>query len=172
MPSLNGLYIQIVQDITITTIKKCEEIFATCGVPKVFVSDNGRSFISHEFQNFFKQYGIIHKLSAPFHPATNGQAERFIQTFKNALKRMMMVKNTNIHSALQKLLLQYRSMPHATTGKSSAELLFGRKLHIKLDLIRPYDSKGIFARSVSSPVIVNFKEGERVSCRNYVGTRK
>lgn len=101
--------VQIVHDITATTIKKCEEIFATYGIPKVFVSDNGRTFTSQEFQKFLEQFGIIQKFTAPYHPATNGQAERFVQTFKNALKKMT-IEKMNIDAALQKLLLKYRTM--------------------------------------------------------------
>lgn len=65
---------------TDTTIQKCREIFASFGIPKIFVSDHGRQFDSAEFKNFLKANGILHKQGAPYHPATNGQAERYIQT--------------------------------------------------------------------------------------------
>ena len=35
---------------------------------------------------FLKQNGIKHIHSAPYHPATNEEAERFIQTIKNSMK--------------------------------------------------------------------------------------
>lgn len=57
------------------TIEKCREIFTTFGLPQVLVSDNGRTFISKEFQDFLKLNGISHKLTAPYNPATNGLAE-------------------------------------------------------------------------------------------------
>lgn len=65
--------------------EKCREIFTTFGLPQVLISDNGRTFISKEFQFFFKQNGIFHKCTAPYNPATNGLAERFIQTLKQGL---------------------------------------------------------------------------------------
>ncbi|KAK2578334.1 hypothetical protein KPH14_001330 [Odynerus spinipes] len=40
-----------------------------------------------EFAQFLKANGIRHKTTAPFHPATNGQAERFVQTVKLALRK-------------------------------------------------------------------------------------
>ena len=50
------------------------------------ISDNGRTFTSEEFQTFCRNNGIIHKTSAPWHPATQGLVERFVQTFKLAMK--------------------------------------------------------------------------------------
>lgn len=41
---------------------------------------------SLEFQDFLKRNGSQHKPGAPYHPAMNGQAERFVQTVKNKLK--------------------------------------------------------------------------------------
>jgi transposase InsO family protein len=52
------------------------------------VSDSGPQFTSGEFENFTKQNGIKHYKSAPFHPATNGLVERFVQTFKNSMRAM------------------------------------------------------------------------------------
>jgi transposase InsO family protein len=45
------------------------------------MSDNGSQFSLDEFATFMKRNGIKHFKSAPYHPATNGLAERFIQTF-------------------------------------------------------------------------------------------
>ena len=68
------------------TISKLRQIFAQHGIPEQIVSDNGPQFASEEFADFAKANGIRHIRSAPYHPATNGLAERFVQTFKNALK--------------------------------------------------------------------------------------
>ncbi|XP_029171893.1 uncharacterized protein K02A2.6-like [Nylanderia fulva] len=81
-----------------TTIKCCRQIFSTFGIPEVVVSDNGRYFVSSEFKNFLKCNGVIHKTTAPFHPATNGQAERFVQTFKQMLR-----KNSIVFRQVQKI---------------------------------------------------------------------
>lgn len=54
-----------------TTIEICRKIFATHGLPKFFVSDNGSNFVSYKFKRFLKENGITQKLIAPYHPATN-----------------------------------------------------------------------------------------------------
>ena len=62
------------------TVEKLHSIFATHGIPRILVTDNGLQFISSEFQAFMKNNGIKHIYSAPYHPATNGLAERSVQT--------------------------------------------------------------------------------------------
>lgn len=80
--------IHIVKNITTkTTIDLCRKIFATFGIPKYFVSDNAKTFTSTEFKSFLKINGITQKLTAPYNPSTNGQAERMVQTLKNSLRR-------------------------------------------------------------------------------------
>ena len=63
------------------TAQICRKLFATFGVPEVLVTDNGPSFVSAEFEQFLKN-SIRHKTSPPYHPATNGLAERAVQTVK------------------------------------------------------------------------------------------
>ena len=61
-------------------------MFSAYGLPEQIVSDNGPQFISTEFAEFMAKNGIKHIRSAPYHPATNGQVERFVQTYKRAMK--------------------------------------------------------------------------------------
>ncbi|XP_015267171.1 PREDICTED: uncharacterized protein K02A2.6-like [Gekko japonicus] len=57
-------------------IRAMWRIFSAQGIPDMLVTDNGMAFTSTEFQDFTRYYGIRHVQSAPFHPTTNGQAER------------------------------------------------------------------------------------------------
>ena len=59
-----------------TTIDKLRMLFATHGLPETVVSDNGSIFTSAEFATFMTYNGIKHLKSAPYHPASNGLAER------------------------------------------------------------------------------------------------
>lgn len=122
--------------VTKTVINEYRDIFTKYGIPRIFVTDNGRTFTSTEFKSFLKQNGVQFKYTVPYNPATNGQAERFVQTLKNAL-RCMNANTINIHEKLCKMLLHYRIAPHAITKKSPAELFLGRKLRTRLDLLFP-----------------------------------
>lgn len=71
-----------------TTIDALRLFFASFGVPEEIVSDNGPQFISQEFNHFSVNDGIKHTLIPPYHPATNGTAERAVQVIKHAVKKM------------------------------------------------------------------------------------
>ncbi|XP_021709560.1 uncharacterized protein K02A2.6-like, partial [Aedes aegypti] len=79
---------EIVQTNRITsavTISILRGLFARLGMPVTLVSDNGTQFTSAEFADFCASNGIEHLTTAPFHPQSNGQAERFVDTFKRAV---------------------------------------------------------------------------------------
>ena len=124
------------------TIKALRTIFATHGLPEIIVSDNGSAFTSELFQAFTKQNGIRHVRSAPYHPASNGLAERAVQTFKEAMKRST---TGDLETRLSRFLFQYRITPHTTTGIPPAELLLGRRPRSHLDLMRPQVSSRVQA---------------------------
>lgn len=119
------------------TVRKLNEVFSRFGVPHVIVSDNGTQFTSHQFQNFCKTKGINHLTCSPFHPQSNGQAERFVDTFKRAILK---IKGEEVdHDALQIFLACYRSTPNpaAPNRQSPAEALFGRPMRTVLSLLHP-----------------------------------
>ena len=71
------------------TIEHLSQIFAIHGLPKSIVSDNGSCFTSEAFSKFVKQNGIQHIRTAPYHPASNGLAERAVRIIKNCVKQMV-----------------------------------------------------------------------------------
>ena len=109
-----------------------EQEFAHFGYPYTLVTDNATTFMSQEFQAWCKQRGIVHLTGAPYHPATNGAAERLIQSFKQALRKSSLPPK----EALQEFLMQYRRIPFAS-GLSPSELLNGRRIRTKIDTLVP-----------------------------------
>ena len=116
------------------TIHKLRSMFATHGLPRVVVSDNGSVFTSSEFQEFMTKNGIHHIRTAPYHPASNGLAERAVQTLKEGLKKL---SSGCLETKLCHFLFQYRITPHTMTGQSPAQLLLGRQLRSHLDQLHP-----------------------------------
>lgn len=149
---------------TEATIKICRKIFATFGIPKMLVSDNGTQFTSQEFQHFLRMNGVVHRRSAPYHPATNGQAEKYVQILKDKLKALKSnVKNLDRDVA--QILMCYRRMIHTTTGESPSQRMFNRQIRSRLDLFRPNVDKK--PKSPSPELTRHFKVGDRVSVRDY-----
>lgn len=122
-------FVHIVKNITAkTTIHKCKKIFSEFGVSKVIVTDNSRSFRSADSVQFLKTNGITPKYTAPYHPATNGQAERFIQTMKNSLRKMLIDstnRNLKLQDALDDFLVRYTVTPYCVTP---SEKMFNRQI--------------------------------------------
>lgn len=105
-------------------IEELRTTFAKFGLPETIVTDNGTGFTSQEFKTFLHENGIKHTTSAPYHPASNGLAERAVQIVKKGLKK---VKTGSTSARSAKVLFTYRITPHSTTGISPAELLLSRR---------------------------------------------
>ena len=117
-----------------SVIEVMRTLFAQFGVPEMIVTDNGTGFVSSELEQFLKNNGVKHTTSAPYHPASNGLAERAVQIVKKGLKKLT---TGTMSFRLAKVLFNYRIAPQTTTGVSPAELLLGRRPRTRLDLLRP-----------------------------------
>ena len=158
---------------TTATIAVLRKLFAAYGLPLQVVTDNGPQFISDEFAGFMRGNGIRHIKSAPYHPATNGLAERFVQSLKQALK-------TNISSGrplshrLANFLLTYRSSPHATTGVSPCSLFLKRQVRTRFDLLKPNQRSHVMQKQAQQKTEYDrhakpreFSIGQSVMARNF-----
>ncbi|XP_052771110.1 uncharacterized protein K02A2.6-like [Mya arenaria] len=151
------------------TIDVLRAIFADYGVCDELVSDNGPQFVSEEFRHFLRMNGVKQTFSAPYHPRTNGLAEKFVQTLKQALKAAKHDQGT-IAIKVSKFLLQYRNAEHATTKESPAKLFLGRSLVTRLDKIKPNLQKRVESEQAKMVRSVNdrqFDIGQSVAVRDY-----
>ncbi|XP_054283443.1 uncharacterized protein K02A2.6-like [Macrosteles quadrilineatus] len=145
------------------TIKELKKLFSTFGLPSLLISDNGRSFTSLTFQEFLKSCGTQHKTTAPFHPSSNGQAERFVQTVKKMLKSILDEPGT-LDSKIHKALIQLRQVPNST-GNSAYYLMFNRQVRTYLSVMIP--SRIEDSKDKPKGITRIFKVGDRVQVRNY-----
>ncbi|XP_056118298.1 uncharacterized protein K02A2.6-like [Rhinichthys klamathensis goyatoka] len=153
------------------TIDALRQVFSIHGLPDVVVTDNGPTFTGELFQEFVKRNGIRHIRTAPFHPASNGLAERAVQTLKTGLKKM---SGENVETNLSRFLFQYRITPQTTTGLAPAEMLLGRKPKSHLDLLHPDVGEKVRIQQEKQKARHDkharercFGEGETVFVRNF-----
>ncbi|XP_045503760.1 uncharacterized protein K02A2.6-like [Colias croceus] len=161
-------WLEVIPTTSITataTINILKKIYTTFGLPVTQVSDNGRQFRSEEMLRFLKENGIQAKFTAPFHPSTNGQAERYVQTVKNKLKAMMNEEGS-VQDKLQRFLMMYRKTPNSSTGQSPGEMMFKRIYRTRIDLVK---RKQEVRDCNNEELKVNkeFKPGDRVQIRMY-----
>ena len=90
------------------TVNALRTMFNRVGVPQTLVSDNAPQFKSQEFKDFLDRLGVLHKPTPPYHPSSNGLAERFVQTVKQGMKAMA-AAGESLQIRLDKFLLAYRN---------------------------------------------------------------
>ena len=110
---------------TATIIKILEGYFNLFGWPERIRSDNGPQYRS-EFDDFCSKHSIIHENSSPHFPQSNGLAESCVKNMKFLMKKC----NEN-QKEFSSRLLEFRNTPNVS-GKSPAQMFFGRRLRGKL----------------------------------------
>ena len=120
-----------VKSTTSTVVMQCLHlVFARFELPDTLMSNNGPCFVGTEFEKFLMLNGFRHVTSAPYHPASNGQAEK---------KGVEMMQPASLPDKLAKFLFNYRTTRHTTSGVTPAEptLLMGRNLQTHFHKLYP-----------------------------------
>ena len=129
------------------------ELFSRWGLPEEIITDNGRQFVSSDFEQFLSQLGIRHCKTALYHPQANGAVERFNRVLKEGI-RAYKTEGTTFEDTLRSILANYRSTVHSTTGQTPAELMIGRRFRMPLDMLalKPPLKKVLFSEHVEERV--------------------
>ena len=107
------------------TIEALRSLIACYGLSQEPVSDNAPQFTSVEFQTFLWKNGVKQILVPPYHPASNGAAEKPVQSVKQMLLKNFLdaeKPNINLQHKLADWLFRYRNTPHMITNRSSSQI--------------------------------------------------
>ena len=110
---------------------KLDQMFCRHGIPETMTADNGPPYPSEDMKKYAEEHGFKMTLVTPENPQSNGFAEIFVKVLCKLLHTAS-AEGKDPRKELNKYLLQYRATPHPTTGKSPAEMLFGRRIRTKL----------------------------------------
>nr|GFB10910.1 putative nucleotidyltransferase, ribonuclease H [Tanacetum cinerariifolium] len=106
------------------TQKKNDEIWV---VVDPIVSDRDLRFTSHFWKGLQSARGTRLKFSTTFHPETDGQTKRTIQTLEDILRSCALEWTGNWDEYLCLVEFAYNNSWHASVKAAPYELLYGRK---------------------------------------------
>ena len=114
-------------------ITALRHVFKYVGLPAVLVSDNGTNFASDEFSKFATDNYIQHVFTPPGHHASNGQAERVIQSLKLHLSKFSLTSNSaeELDRATISFCLHHNTTPSAS-GAVPNSFVFIKSLRTRL----------------------------------------
>jgi transposase InsO family protein len=100
-------------------------LFRLHGSPTKIISDRDTRFTSHFWGRFQEALGTQLSFSTAFHPQTDGQSERTIQTLEDMLRSCALTMGGDWESHLGLAEFAYNSSYHASIGMSPYEALYG-----------------------------------------------
>ena len=118
-----------------TAVKLVEEFVARFGAPLEIHTDQGRNFQSDMFRAVCKLLGVTQTRTTPYHPASNGQVERFNRSLLQMIRCYTEKDQSIWDEQLSLLLAAYRSTPHQSTGVSPNLMMLGPEVHQLTDLV-------------------------------------
>ncbi|KAI3670385.1 hypothetical protein L1987_87976 [Smallanthus sonchifolius] len=104
-----------------------DEIVSRHGVPLNIISDRDARFTSRFWQSLQKALGTRLDLSTAYHPQTDGQTERTIQTLEDMLRACVIDFGGNWDSHLTLIEFSYNNSYHTSINMAPFEALYGRK---------------------------------------------
>ena len=104
-----------------------KEIVRLHGVPVMIVSDRDPRFTSSFWKSLHKAMGTKLNFSTAFHPQTDGQSERTIQTLEDMLRACMLDFQGSWEKHIPLVEFAYNNSFHASIGMAPYEALYGRK---------------------------------------------
>ncbi|GKD43810.1 putative reverse transcriptase domain-containing protein, partial [Tanacetum coccineum] len=104
-----------------------KEIVARHGIPVSIISDRDIHFTSRVWQSLHKALGTQLNLSTAYHPQTDGQSERTIQTLEDMLRACVIEFGNGWDRHLPLVELSYNNSYHTSIKAAPFEALYGRK---------------------------------------------
>lgn len=109
-----------------------KEIVRLHGVPSSIVSDRDPRFVSRFWRRFQKALGSRIHLSSAYHPQTDGQTERTIQSLEDLLRACVLEESGSWDEFLPLIEFTYNNSYHSSIDMAPYEALYGRKCRTPL----------------------------------------
>ncbi|KAJ9543976.1 hypothetical protein OSB04_023683 [Centaurea solstitialis] len=118
-----------------------KEVVTRHGVPISIISDRDSRFTSRFWQSLQKSLGSQLDWSTAYHPQTDGQSERTIQTLEDMLRACVIDFGGNWDDHLPLVEFSYNNSYHTSIQCTPYEALYGRKCRSPLSWVEVGDSQ-------------------------------
>ena len=85
-------------------------------IPSEILTDQGSNFTSKLLSELYQLLKIQGVRTSPYHPQSDGLVERFNQTLKMMLRKVVTKEGKDWGKLLPHVLFAYREVPQASTG--------------------------------------------------------
>jgi ribonuclease HI len=109
-------------------------IICRFGIPRTFISDNGRQFDNSPFREFCEKLGIHNHYSSPGHPQANGQVEVTNRSLLKMIKTRLEGAKGLWPEELPNILWAYRTTARTPTGETPFRLTYGTEAVIPVEI--------------------------------------
>ncbi|GJT36759.1 putative reverse transcriptase domain-containing protein [Tanacetum coccineum] len=104
-----------------------KEVVSRHGVPVSIISDRDGRFVSQFWQSLQEAFGTQLDMSTAYHPKTDGQSERTIQTLEDMLRACVIDFGKGWDRHLPLIEFSYNNNYHTSIKAAPFEVLYGRK---------------------------------------------
>ncbi|CAJ2661820.1 unnamed protein product [Trifolium pratense] len=109
-----------------------EQIVKLHGISSSIVSDRDPRFTSRFWESLQEALGTKLRLSSAYHPQTDGQSERTIQSLEDLLRACVLEQGVSWDSCLPLIEFTYNNSFHSSIGMAPFEALYGRRCRTPL----------------------------------------
>ena len=128
------------------------EYFSVFGFPQRLMSDQGTGFTSKVMAAMCSLLGIEKIRTTPYHPQSNGSAERVHQMLRRMIGKLDPEKCQKWPVHLGSVLIAYNATQSLVTGYSLYYLMFGQRPRLPIDLLFPTRREHNLTRTIDEYV--------------------
>jgi transposase InsO family protein len=116
-----------------------EHIIYRFEIPQTLTTDQGTSFMSHQFQEFVGSLKIKLLNSSPYYAQANGQAEASNKILIRLIKKKIEERPKRWHEVLSEALWAHRTAKYGAIKVTPNELVYGQEVVLPVDInLRTY----------------------------------
>ncbi|GJS04890.1 reverse transcriptase domain-containing protein [Tanacetum coccineum] len=130
-----------------------KEVVSRHGVPVLIISDRDSKFTSHFWKSLNEALGTQLDMSTAYHPQTDGQSERTIQTLEDMLRACVMDFGKGWDRHLPLIEFSYNNNYHTSIKAAPFEALYGRKCRSPICWAEEFEDISSLEPLESTPVI-------------------